>query len=218
MRLLSARSVLLGWFLCAPVIMANASAAVPGSAGAACEMSDAAPSGTFLSAGRLRQERERLERGLLGAALDLGPVDKAALLTALARLKLASGDSAGAATDLQQAVELTSDAEPALKAALLHDLGNAFAAGERYPEAAAEYARSLQTLPPGQAPELSISNRLNQARALIDAGRAADAARPLEAASTELAAAPDEAWVKFVGGIAQGYQHADIEQVHGSEG
>jgi hypothetical protein len=131
MRLLSARSVLLGWFLCAPVIMANASAAVPGSAGAACEMSDAAPSGTFLSAGRLRQERERLERGLLGAALDLGPVDKAALLTALARLKLASGDSAGAATDLQQAVELTSDAEPALKAALLHDLGNAFAAGER---------------------------------------------------------------------------------------
>jgi CHAT domain-containing protein len=195
MRLLSARSVLLGWFLCAPVIMANASAAVPGSAGAACEMSDAAPSGTFLSAGRLRQERERLERGLLGAALDLGPVDKAALLTALARLKLASGDSAGAATDLQQAVELTSDAEPALKAALLHDLGNAFAAGERYPEAAAEYARSLQTLPPGQAPELSISNRLNQARALIDAGRAADAARPLEAASTELAAAPDEAWV-----------------------
>jgi CHAT domain-containing protein len=110
-------------------------------------------------------------------------------------LKLASGDSVGAVTDLQQAIQLAS-AEPALvKATLLHDLGNAYAAGERYPEAAAEYARSLEVVGPGQAPELAISNRLNQARALIDVGRAAEAAAPLDAAATELAAAPDEGWV-----------------------
>ena len=190
MKRFTAGGVLLGSLLCVPIMTANAAAAAPSVAGQACE-----PVEGVLSAGRARAARERLESGLLSAALNEGPAGKVALLRSLAQLKLASGDSVGAVTDLQQAIQLAS-AEPALvKATLLHDLGNAYAAGERYPEAAAEYARSLEVVGPGQAPELAISNRLNQARALIDAGRAAEAAAPLDAAATELAAAPDEGWV-----------------------
>jgi CHAT domain-containing protein len=190
MKLFTAGGVLLGSLLCAPFVTAGASAVEPAVAGQACESVD-----RVLSAGRVRQERARLENGLLSAALKEGPAGKVALLRSLAQLKLASGDSVGAVTDLQQAVQLATAEAPLLKATLLHDLGNAYAAGERYPEAAAEYARSLEALAPGQAPGLSISNRLNQARALIDAGRAAEAAAPLDGAVTELAAAPDESWV-----------------------
>ena len=183
--------VILGSLLAASPL-AGADAAEPAIAGQAC---DANSSGAVLSAGRMRLERERLERSLLSTALNEGSAGKVALLHSLGQLKLASGDSAGAVSDFQQAITLAGDAEPKLKAALLHDLGNAYAAGERYPEAAAEYARSLETLAPGQAPDFSISNRLNQARALIDAGRAAEAAGPLDAAASELASAPDEGWI-----------------------
>jgi CHAT domain-containing protein len=195
MNRLLRRGVWLGWLLCVPVAAANASANAPVVAGEVCEASDAALYGAVLSAGRVRQERERLENGLLNAALNGGDTGKATLLRSLARLKLAIGDSAGAVTDLQQAIELASDTDPQVKAALMHDLGNAFAAGERYPEAAAEYARSLGTLASGGSPELPIANRLNLARALIEAGRAAEAADPLDAAAAALAAAPDDGWV-----------------------
>jgi CHAT domain-containing protein len=173
----------------APAIPAAATPGESATAGTSCSIDE------VLTAGRMRAERDRLESGLKSAALDSGPAGKVAMLRSLARLKLASGDSAGAVTDLQQAIQLAAAEDPLVSATLLHELGNAFAAGERYAEAAAEFGRSQDVLPPGTASELAISNRLNQARALIDAGRPADAARPLDEAATTLAAAPDEGWV-----------------------
>lgn len=172
-----------------PVALATAATAGPTAAGASCAAED------VLTAGRMRAERERLESGLRSAALATTPTEKVAMLRSLAQLKLAAGDSEGAVTDLQQAIQLASDQDPLVRATLLHELGNAYATGERYPEAAAEFARSQEALAAGQAPELAISNSLNQARALLDAGRAADAAGPLDAAAAALASAPDEGWV-----------------------
>jgi CHAT domain-containing protein len=182
-------SILLGALWLAPVAPSAAAKAEPTVAGASCAAEE------VLTAGRMRAERERLESGLISAALASTPAEKATMLRSLARLKLAGGDSEGAVTDLQQAIQLASGQDPLLRATLLHELGNAYATGERYPEAAAEFARSQEALTAGQAPELAISNSLNQARALLDGGQSALAAAPLDAATTALVAAPDEGWV-----------------------
>ena len=149
----------------------------------------------YLAEGRTRQAREQLDRGLEAAGQQGNGADKIALLRSLADLKLASGDQAGARADLEQALQLASGSDPVLRATLLHDLGNAYAVGEQFPEAAAKFDESLKALGTTRASELEISNRLNAARALLDSAQPADAARSLDAAATALAATPDEAWV-----------------------